>query len=93
VSVRAVGSVQTTKVVEDNYNPLYNAKICFPIRFPILNDKITVRVWSKGKRGADTFIANVPEYPSPYDYFNIGKLLSHDGKMRGTWFNLYGIHP
>jgi hypothetical protein len=72
---------------------MYNSKLCFPIFLPILNDKITVRVWSQGRRGADTFIANIPEYPNPFDYFNLTKILSCDGKMRTTWFNLYGVHP
>lgn len=60
---------------------------------PILNDKITVRIWSQVRRGADVFIANIPEYPSAFDFFNISKILSTDGKMRSTWLNLYGVHP
>ena len=85
--------MQATRIVEDNYNPIYNARLCFPVFVPILNDKITIRAWSKNKRSADTFIANIPEYPSPHDCFNITKLLSCEGKIRATWFNLYGIHP
>jgi len=42
---------------------------------------------------SDTFIANVPEYPSPQDMFNLSKLLSREGKMKSTWFNLYGVKP
>jgi hypothetical protein len=39
------------------------------------------------------FIANVPEYPSQFDHFNVSKLMISEGKMRATWINLYGIHP
>ncbi len=53
-----------------------------------------MRIWSRGsKTSADTFIANIPEFPSAYDFFNISKLLSCDGKMKSTWFNLYGVAP
>lgn len=57
------------------------------------NDKIVIRVWSQGRRSADLFIANVPEYPSQFDHFNVSKLMISEGKMRATWINLYGIHP
>lgn len=73
---------------------MYNSRLQFPVFVPVLNDKITVRIWSRGsKTSADTFIANIPEYPSAYDFFNISKLLSCDGRMKSTWFNLYGVPP
>lgn len=93
VSVRASGFVQITRVIEENFNPMYNARLCFPVYAPVLNDKVTIRVWSQNKRTQDTFIANVPEYPSQNDQFNITRLLNHEGKMRTTWINLYGVHP
>lgn len=66
----------------------------FPAYMPFLNDKITVRVWSKGsKLISDTFIANLPEFPSQNDFFNISKLLAIDGRLKPTWINLYGILP
>lgn len=66
----------------------------FPVTYPILNDKITVRIWSKnGGFSANTFIANIPEHPSETDNFNLSKLLSQDGRMTARWFNLYGTHP
>lgn len=93
ISVRASGSVQATRVIEENFSPIYNARLCFPVFAPIMNDKVTIRMWSKNRRTADTFVANIPEYPSAFDQFNITKLLTHDGKMRATWINLYGVHP
>jgi hypothetical protein len=93
ISVRVSGFVQTTRVIEENFNPNYNARLCFPVYTPIFNDKITIRLWSRNYSGSDTFIANVPEYPSAFDHFNLTKLLTNDGKMRATWINLYGVHP
>jgi hypothetical protein len=66
----------------------------FPITSPILNNKITMRLWSDGGTfSANPFIANIPEHPSEIDFFNISKLLSSDGRMPARWFNLYGVHP
>jgi hypothetical protein len=73
---------------------VFGARLSYPVFIPCLNDKITVRVWSQGTRTtADTFIANVPEFPSAFDFFNLSKLLSCDGRMKSTWINLYGINP
>jgi hypothetical protein len=92
--VRASGVVQATRVTEQNMNPIYNARLCFPVYTPIFNDKIVIRVWTQNSgMKADTFIANVPEYPSEFDHFNLSKLMSTEGKMRATWINLYGTHP
>jgi len=88
-----VGIVQKTRVAEQNFNPRYGARLGFPVHVPILNDKITARMWSHGGRLADVFIANIPEHPSGSDFFNISKLLSAEGRMKSTWFNLYGVAP
>jgi hypothetical protein len=48
---------------------------------------------SEVKRGADTFIGNIPELPTPSDDFNISTLLQNDGKMTSRWINIYGVHP
>lgn len=93
VSVRCVGQVLTTAVIEENLSPTYSNKLQFPIFMPILNDKITIRIWNRGGRFSDQFIANIPEYPSHFDYFNLSKLLSMDGKMKCSWINTYGVHP
>lgn len=61
---------------------------------PILNDKITVRIWSQNSGlSANTFIANVPEHPSEYDYFNLSKIIAQDGRMSPKWIHLYGVLP
>ena len=66
----------------------------FPITYPILNDKIQMRLWSKvSGLSANHYIANIPEHPSSSDYFNISKLLASDGRMTSRWINLYGPEP
>jgi hypothetical protein len=50
-----------------------------------------MRIWSQtGALSANVFIANIPEHPCEYDYFNLTKLLSTDGRMSPKWINLYG---
>ncbi len=93
VSCRAMGLVQKTKCLSDNSAPLINQKMLFPTYFPFLNDKIIMRCWNYQKSGADKFIANVPEFSVPNDYFNISKLMSISGRMPAKWINLYGIPP
>ena len=43
----------------------------FPLYFPVLNDKIVIRVWDKRTCLADTFIAMIPEIPKENDFFNV----------------------
>lgn len=65
-----------------------------PVFYPIMNDKITMRVWHKRYGlNANMYIANVPEHPQAGDNFNISKLLTLDGGMKTRWINLYGTHP
>lgn len=94
ISVRANGCVLTTKTISKNNNPQFNNRLQFPITYPILNDKITTRVWSKTSGfQSNIFIANIPEHPQEGDFFNLSKLLSSDGRMPAQWINLYGIPP
>lgn len=76
VSARVNGCVLITNV-KRNQNAAYHAKLQFPIYYPILNDKITMRVWHKtGGMSGNMFIANIPEHPGPLDNFNITKLVA-----------------
>ena len=93
VSARAVGLVQRTKIVGNNSSPVYNQKIMFPAYFPFLNDKILMRIWHHQESSSDQFIANIPEFSVPNDFFNISKLISIGGKMAARWINLYSIPP
>ena len=94
VSCRSNGFVLTSKHVVNNQGPVFNSKVNIPITYPILNDKITMRMWSdKGNLSANQFIANIPESPSQFDFFNLSKLLCSDGRMPAKWVNLYGISP
>ena len=93
VSARVFGMVQCTKC-RPNANPKFNAKLQFPIYYPILNNKITMRIWSQtGALSPNVFIANIPEHPSALDNFNLTKLMSQDGRMPIRWINLYGTKP
>lgn len=38
-------------------------------------------------------IANIPEHPNEYDFFNIPNLQNNDGRMDPAWINLYGPLP
>ncbi len=93
ISVRTVGLVQITKTISNSSNPVYNQKLLFPTYLPFLNDKIVMRMWNRNSRGADDFIANIPEFSGPNDVFNISKLLSMGGRMAAMWINLYCIPP
>jgi len=77
VSARVNGCVLTTKIVNANKTPLFQQKLLFPISAPILNEKITARIWSNNPGlTPNTFIANIPEHPSEFDYFNLSKILN-----------------
>lgn len=92
VSCRAMGLVHRTKSGTSNA-PLIYQKLLFPTYFPFLNDKIVMRAWHYQKGGQDKFIANIPEFTSNNDFFNISKLMSMGGRMAAKWINLYGIPP
>lgn len=40
---------------------------------------------------SQVFLANVPEYPSAFDFANISVLRPLEGKMEPRWVNLYGV--
>ena len=93
VSARVFGMVQTTKVVGKK-NPKFEAKLSFPVYFPILNNKITIRVWHETNAvSRNVYIANIPEHPNQSDLFNITQLMANDGRMAVRWINLYGTEP
>lgn len=93
VSARVNGLVLRTNK-KTKVNSEWNQKLLFPIFYPVLNNKITVRIWSEtGMMSKNEFIANIPEHPGPMDMFNIIKLQSQDGRMKARWFHLYGTHP
>jgi len=68
VSARINGCVLTTAHKNNNANPKFNSKLQFPIFYPILNNKITMRIWSRhAGLKANMFIASIPEHPGPLD--------------------------
>ena len=93
VSVRSLGLVERTSVVQNSNNPVWNTKISFPAYKPILNDRITIRLWDYKPRARDKLLGTLPEVPSDHDFFSINSLLSKGGVMPCRWINLYGQDP
>lgn len=93
VSARAFGMVLATKA-GGKKDPRFDTKLSFPVYYPILNNKITVRVWNETTRVArNVYIGNIPEHPTQTDLFNITQLMANDGRMPALWMNLYGTPP
>jgi hypothetical protein len=46
----------------------------FPVYFPLLNDKIVMRIWDKRRGMPDVFIGNIPENPFIDNWFNVNYL-------------------
>jgi hypothetical protein len=93
VSARCMGLVQRTANIKNNTAPIFNQKMMFPCYYPILNDKIMLRLWNLQMADSDVFIANIPEFAVSTDFFNLSKLISIGGRMPAKWINLYGIPP
>ena len=89
-SVRTCGHVEKTHYMESTCNPIWNLKISFPASTPIMNDRITIRLWDYRSRSRDKLIATLPEIPNDNDVFNISTLISRGGVLSCRWFNLYG---
>ena len=75
VSARVSGCVLTTSS-KLNANPTFYTKLKFPIFYPVLNDRITMRIWAHRKAQSNVFIASIPEHPNQHDNFQISKLLT-----------------
>lgn len=80
-----------THVAKNTQKPQFFSKLCFPVEFPVYNDKIIIRVWDKRVMYSDHFIANIPEIARENDFFSLNYLQSRGGLMPFRWFNLYGI--
>lgn len=76
-----------------NISPIFLQKMMFPVYYPVLNDKIVLRMWHSEERSSDQFIGNIPEVPKHNDFFNITKLISMGGRMAAKWINIYCIPP
>ena len=90
ISVRVGDTILRTPTVENNQKPVYSTRMVFPVHFPIMNDKIVMKVWDQHVLG-DTFIANVPENPLEDLSFDLNYLQSAGGTIPFKWINLYGI--
>jgi C2 domain len=90
VSVRCCGLVDRTHVLESNSNPIWNLKMSFPSSTPILNDRITIRVWDHRPRSRDKLIATLPEIPNDHDFYSISNLITRGGVLPCRWISLYG---
>jgi Ca2+-dependent lipid-binding protein len=74
VSCRVGGIVLASEVVKNSQKPVYSARMMFPLYYPVLNDKITIRVWDKRRLLSDIYIASIPEVATEFDSFNINVL-------------------
>ena len=74
VSVECAGIILRTPTVPASISPSWNTKLSFPIFYPILNDKIVVRIWDQNKFSPDKLISCIPERPTDNDWFNVSKL-------------------
>ena len=81
VSARSCGLVERTHMFEVNSSPIWNIKMSFPASTPILNDRITIRVWDHRPRSRDKLIATLPEVPNDHDIYNISNLISRGGVL------------
>lgn len=91
VSCRVIGLYSKTEVIAGRTNPSWRTRMSFPAYKPILNDRITVRLWDKVRLGRDTLIASIPEVPTERDMFTVSNLLSRGGIMPCRWVNLYSF--
>lgn len=85
ISVRCVGELLCTQVAENTQKPVFNTRLQFPVIFPLMHEKIVMRVWDKHRFGADEFIARIPEKKEDFDFFNITSLQSRGGTMAFRW--------
>jgi Ca2+-dependent lipid-binding protein len=74
LSAKVAGYLQTTPVIEGTQKPKFSTRIMFPVYFPLMNDKIILKLWDKRKLMQDVFIGNVPENPFIDNWFNINFL-------------------
>jgi len=74
VSCRVGGNVLTSEIVKNSQKPVYSARMKFPLFYPILNDRIVIRVWDNRRMLSNIYIGSVPEVPSENDQFNINVL-------------------
>ena len=82
ISCRVNGCMLTSRKLTKNQNPQFLSKLAFPVVYPFLNHKITMKLWSQmGGMTPNRLIANIPEHPNEYDFFNIPNLQNNDGRM------------
>lgn len=96
VHVRTQGcELETHQVNKERVE--WHQKLSFPVYWPTYNEKVVLKLMcSSGGYSflggtSRQFLANIPEKPSKDDIFNIGELLSLEGKMDPEWWNIYGV--
>lgn len=90
LSVRVGNTILRTQTIEKNQKPKFSTRMVFPVHFPIMNDKVVMKLWDQNMLG-DQFIANVPENPFEDLSFDLNYLQSAGGTIPFKWVNLYGI--
>lgn len=90
ISVRVGNIIQRTSTVENNQKPVFSTRMVFPVFFPIMNDKIIIKLWDQHMLG-DSLIGNIPENLLNDLSFDLNYLQSAGGTIPFKWVNLYGI--
>jgi hypothetical protein len=90
LSCRVGNTILRTQTIQKNQKPKFSTRMVFPVHFPIMNDKVVMKLWDQSMLG-DVFIANVPENPFEDLSFDLNYLQSAGGTIPFKWVNLYGI--
>jgi hypothetical protein len=70
--------------VADN-KPLFKKRFCFPVFFPLYNDRLTIRLWDYHSFGTDLLVGSIPEIVAEDYTTSIFHLHSEGGCMKSTW--------
>ena len=64
--------------------PLYKARFNFPVFFPLLQHRLTIRLWEKRTMGADRLVGSIPELAHESNV-TITKIHSEGGNIKTAW--------
>ena len=83
VSVKLHGQATVkTKVVNNSLSPVFNELVRLPVRVPVMNDAITIKVSDYDHGGYDDLVSDC--------HFSLNEIVRH-GTLEPRWVPLYGI--
>jgi hypothetical protein len=71
-----------TKVVNNSLNPVFNELVRLPVRTPVMNDQVTIKVSDYDHGGYDDLVADC--------HFSLNSIIAK-GTLEPRWVPLYGI--